>query len=366
MVGVKERFKAIVVIDNPSGGEAQIRDYIRGQLQELGLHNQKVDDAGNLLVSVPGDSSLETILLSAHMDSVPPCHGIIPIEDVQESRPIIRSQGKTILGADDKSGIALIISLMEQLSAEGFKQNHPLELLFSTGEEVGLIGAKAFDMSQLKASYGYVLDGEGSVGDIFNAGPSQENLLFHFEGKRAHAGIAPEEGINAIELSASFCASVPSGRITETLTSNFGWVQGGDAMNIVAPSLTLKGEARSHSEEELSGLLTTYQNACDALVEKFPGASIEFVKTRRYDCYQVPIELPAVQNPLKVCREMSIPARVKPMNIGSDAHVLNHRGLPTVVLGMGFHFSHSLGEFIFTEELQQVFQMVHRLVSPLK
>lgn len=363
MKGVLEQFKELVVIDNPSGGEATIRQRISDTLTALGVSEQHVDEAGNLFVRVPGDSSKETILLSAHMDSVPPCHGIRPVDDVKEGRPIVRSEGKTILGADDKSGIATILTLVGMLSAEKFASNHPLELMFSTREEVGLLGAKAFDMSQIQADYGYVLDGEGQVGEIFHAGASQESLQITCHGKRSHAGIAPEEGISAIVMAGTLCSRLPSGRISETLTTNLGLVQGGEAMNVVAPSLTLKGEARGHAESDLSGLIETYRKTCQAIESEFPGSKVEFVANRRYDAYVVDMALPVVQNPKRACEEMGIPAVIRPMNIGSDAHVLNHGGLPTVVLGMGFHYSHSLGEFLYAEELEKLLRLVKHLVS---
>jgi tripeptide aminopeptidase len=322
-----------------------------------------VDEAGNLFVRIPGDSVKETILLSAHMDSVPPCHGIVPVEDVQNGRAIIRSEGKTILGADDKSGIATILEVVSELAKQGFKTNHPLELLFSTREEVGLLGAKGFDMSQVKASYAYVLDGEGNVGDIFYAGPSQENLQILCSGKASHAGIAPEEGVSAIQVAAELCANLPSGRLSETLTTNLGLVQGGMAMNVVAPELTLKGEARGHREEDLQGLLEIYRNTCQAVERKFPGSKIEFIATRRYQHYEVPLEHSAVTRAIEVCQQLRISHQIRPMNIGSDAHVLNHNGLPTIVLGMGFHFSHSLGEFIDQRELEYVVSLVIGLVE---
>lgn len=362
-MGVVERFKALVPIHNPSGGEAEIRDTLARTLAKFGVLEQSVDGAGNLLVRVPGRANTEPILLSAHMDSVPPCHGIVPVSDVRDGRAIVRSEGKTILGADDKAGMATILELVAQLSQESFQHNHPLELLFSTQEEVGLLGAKAFDLCQLKAKYGYVLDGEGQVGEIFNAGASQENLQITCHGRRSHAGITPEAGISSIQVAAALCAQLPSGRLSETLTTNLGVIQGGDAMNVVAPTTTLRGEARGHREADLSGLLETYEKTCRQMEARFAGSSIEFIHTRRYNAYQVEASLPGVQNAIRACEALAITPQVKPMNIGSDAHILNHGGVPTLVLGMGFHYSHSLGEFLYCEELEQVLTLVHRLVT---
>jgi tripeptide aminopeptidase len=362
-MAVVERFKRLTAIDNPSGHEEALRNTIAEALTALGVTDQTVDPAGNLFVRVPGAPERETILLSAHMDSVPPCHGIVAVEDEQDGRRIVRSEGKTILGADDKSGVAVILEVVEALSRQGFKENHPLELMFSTGEEVGLIGAKAFDMGQVKAAYGYVLDGEGSVGDIFNGGPSQENIRIVCQGRRSHAGIAPEDGISAIRMAASLCAKLPSGRLGPVLTANLGVMKGGAAMNIVAPETEIRGEARSHEEPLLADLLSKYRETCRVVEQAFPGSTVEMETVRRYDCFTVAPELPVVTRAEAACRELGVASRVLPMNIGSDAHVFNHKGLPVVVLGMGFHYSHSLGEFLYADELETVLRLTLRLVG---
>ncbi len=362
-MGVVERFQSIVPIDNPSGREATIRQAIETALGEMGISDCSVDAAGNLFVRVPGNPGKETIMLSAHMDSVPPCEGIVPVLDERAGRPVIRSEGRTILGADDKSGIAVALEVVSQLAQQGFRDNHPLELFFSTGEEVGLTGAKGFDMNQVRASYCYVLDGEGRVGLIFNAGPSQENIQIDCTGRAAHAGIAPEAGISAIQMGAALCAQLPSGRLAEDLTCNLGVIQGGNAMNIVAPALSIKGEMRSHDEAKLSQLLGTYQTVCRQVQERFTGGAVALNNVRRYDRFFVHPEQVVIQRAVQHGDALGLRPQLAPMNIGSDAHILNRNGLPTVVLGMGFHYSHSLGEFIYCEELEQVCQLVQRLVA---
>jgi tripeptide aminopeptidase len=297
------------------------------------------------------------------MDSVPPCEGIVPVRDIRADRPIIRSEGRTILGADDKAGIAVALEVVDRLAKQGFASNHPLELFFSTGEEVGLTGAKGFDMNQVRSKYCYVLDGEGRVGLIFNAGPSQENIQIACTGKASHAGIAPEAGISAIQMGAALCAQLPTGRLAEDLTCNIGVIQGGNAMNIVAPELTIRGEMRSHDEAKLAGLVETYRARCREIEGRYPGGQIELKNLRRYDHFWVDPGHTVIQRAMAVGHQLGVAPQLAAMNIGSDAHILNKNNLPTVVLGMGFHYSHSLGEFIFCEELEQVCQMVERLVA---
>lgn len=358
-------FKTLVQIDNPSGEEDTIRAFIADELTALGITYQSIDDAGNLFVRVPGhaENDAPIIMLSAHMDSVPPCRGIIPIEETQEGRAIIKSKGNTILGADDKSGIATILSVASHCAATGFKNNVPLEFLFSTREEIGLLGARGFDHTQSKANFCYVLDGEGKLGEIFHEAASQENLQIQITGKRSHAGIAPEEGINAIQLAGEICAQIPIGRVSPKTTTNLGLIQGGEAMNVVASVLEMKGEARSQCEDELTALLKTYQTACIETEQRHPGSTIKFTTQRRYDRFVVASTAPVIQRVQSACKQLSISDVLKPMSIGSDAHVLNQHGIDTVVLGMGFHFSHSLGEFIYVDEFEQVLKLVCKLVS---
>jgi tripeptide aminopeptidase len=297
------------------------------------------------------------------MDSVPPCEGIEPIEDMQEGRRIVRSAGKTILGADDKSGIAVMLQIAARLKETGQQDNHPLELLFSTREEVGLLGLKAFDLSQCKSTMGFVLDGEGDLGDVFHAGPAQKSLIFELEGVRSHAGIAPEAGVSAIEMATHLCASLPSGRLSPQTTMNIGVIEGGDAMNIVAPTAVIKGEARSHDNVALASLMTQVEETCHEIQSHFARGQVKFIPTHKYDAYEIPIGHAVIAYAKAACEKLGITPNVLPMNIGSDAHILNHGGLPSVVLGMGFHFSHSLGEFIDVEELEQVTNLVYEIIS---
>ncbi len=369
---VVDRFMQLAPIDNPSGGEAVIRDFLASNLAKLGLNDQIIDAAGNLLVRVPGDPGKATLLLSAHMDSVPPCHGIQPVQDAAEGRPVIRSAGKTILGADDKSGMAVILEVVSRLSHPNSENNlssnnpppsnHPLELLFSTQEEVGLLGAKALDRKQLKADYAYVLDGEGSAGDIFTAGPTQYHFVIECHGRAAHAGISPEAGLSAIQMMAAVCARLPQGRLGPELTANVGTIEGGKATNVVADFAKIRGEIRTHQEAPLQALLQEYQEICQQVNASFPGGNITFEPIRRYDAFSVAADHISVKKAQTVFTIHQIPSSLRSMNIGSDAHILNQIGIPSVVLGMGFHFSHSLGEFIYVDELQQITEVVHQLV----
>lgn len=357
-----ERFRELIPIANASGNEAYIRQYIQEVLYSLQFDDQKVDEAGNLFVRIPGDPDKETLLLSAHMDSVSPCEGIESVEENRENRRIIRSAGRTILGADDKSGIAVILSVVERLHHQESHNHAPLELLFSAEEEIGLLGLKAFDLRQCQARMGYVLDGEGNLGDIFYSGPTQKNMLFTLQGIASHAGIAPEAGVSAIEMAAHLCSSLPSGRLNPETTMNIGTIEGGEALNIVASSATIRAEIRSHNEAALAGLLDQIEEICHEIEDHFPGGQVTLTINHRYSRFEVDPGHPVVVTLKAACQALGIEPKVLRMNIGSDAHVLNDRGISAVVLGMGFHFSHSLKEFIDLDELEQVTQLVWRRI----
>src|SRR5689334_23109631 len=238
-------FLDLVRIDNPSGDEAAIAAHIRGLLEALGLEVEE-DGVHNLLARVPGQG--EPLLLNAHMDSVAPCHGVRPLV----ADGVVRSSGDTVLGADDLAGVAAIIEGVRATLERG-GPHRAAELLLTVQEEVGLLGAVAFDTAKLRAREGVTLDSGGDFGGITIGAPSQDSLHAIVIGRAAHAGVAPERGVNAIVVAARALAAMPLGRIDEETTANIGIIRGGDATNIVPERVELWGEARSHSQEKLVG-----------------------------------------------------------------------------------------------------------------
>jgi tripeptide aminopeptidase len=361
---VLDLFERLLPIANPSGGESAMRGFIQQELTRLGLNDQRVDEPGNLFVHVPGRSDRPGLLLSAHMDSVPPCEGIEAVRDVdpQTGREILRSVGKTILGADDRAGIAVILALMERFAAEGFTNNCPLELLFSTQEERGLIGLQQFQHGRIRSVAGLALDGEGNVGDIFHAGPGQLHYSITVCGQAGHSGIMPDYGVNAIQVAAALCAQLPTGRLSPGMTANIALIEGGSAINVIPDRVVLRGEARSLDPQNLPGFCQQIEALCRTAEERSPGSRVIFEFQHRYSSFSVHTDSPIVRHTIAACNALQIPANVKAMGIGSDAHVLNQRGLPSLVLGMGFFRSHSLGEYLFTDQLIRAVDWVDWLV----
>jgi tripeptide aminopeptidase len=229
-INVVEEFMALASLNSPSRREFPVAAYLVARLRELGMEPVVDDsapltgsDTGNILVRVPGNAAGPAILLGAHMDTVGPTEGMTPV--LRDG--VIYSNGETVLGADDKAGIAIILSVLAELQV-GDARHGDIEIVFSVQEEVGLFGAKHLQ-ADLHADFGYILDSSEDVGSIVNQAPSKVDLDFVLEGKAAHAGVCPEKGINAIVAAASAVARLRTGRIDAQTTSNVGVISGGKA-----------------------------------------------------------------------------------------------------------------------------------------
>lgn len=365
-------FKALVRVDSVSRDEARFAALLQARLAELGAETtfdasaaQTGSNTGNLIARVPGTIDMAPLLLSAHMDTVPPGKGIVPV--LREG--VFSSDGTTILGADDKSAIAIILEVLEVLKADG-RAHPPMELVFSTCEEVGLLGAKHLDFSLITAPMGYVLDTRDPDGIVTRA-PSANRLKFEVIGKEAHAGSAPEKGINAILLAARAIASLTLGRLDEETTCNLGTIRGGEATNIVPRRVVVEGEVRSHDETKLAKVTDRIVDAFRHAVETFEGRNPEM------DCPRLEVEVQAdfmkthipenhdvVQLARKAARALGRELEIKTAGGGSDANVFFQKGIYLGVLGTGMQDVHTLQESISLADMVKtaalVIEIIHR------
>ena len=250
-----ETFKFLVQIDSVSKEEGVIANEIKKMLESMGAETF-VDNAGdkiggnsgNLIAKFKGNTQAPPLLLNAHMDTVEPGRGVKAVLE----NGTFTSDGTTILGADDKSAIAILLETLTILK-ENDLQYGPLELVFTVCEEIGLQGAKHLDLSAVTAKYGFALDATDTEGIVTRA-PSANHLEFTVHGKDAHAGAAPEKGINAISLASIAIAKLELGRIDRETTCNIGIIEGGIATNIVPNLVKVKGEVRSHDDEKLDNI----------------------------------------------------------------------------------------------------------------
>lgn len=328
-------FLDMVAIESPSGHEAAMARFVTDRLRSLGLE-PGTDGAGNVLASVSGRGP--RLLLCAHMDNVPPCLGVKAVVDGDW----IRSDGTTILGADDKSGVAVILEALEVLREEGI-DHLPLEVAFTVREEVGLEGARALDTDKLGVAWGLVLDHGEPLEDIVVRAPSQDSLEVTIRGRASHAGVAPERGVSAIQAAAQAIAAMPLGRLDHETTANVGTIQGGVARNIVPEEVRLQAEARSHDAAKLAAqtdlMVRAFQEKAAAL-----GATARVEVSRAYAGYALSPEAPIVRRALEAGRAIGLSMQLTSTGGGSDSNIFNQRSIPTIVASTGYRDAHSTTE----------------------
>jgi tripeptide aminopeptidase len=351
-IDVTKEFITLASINSLSRHEGRLAEFLIRRLRDMGL-DPVVDgsaarsgsDTGNLIVRLPGNVPGPAVLFCAHMDTVGPTEGMIPV--LRDG--VIYSNGETVLGADDKAGIAILLALLAELQ-EG-KIAHPnIEVVFTVQEEVGLFGAKYLD-AELKASLGYILDGDGPVGTIIHRAPSKVDLDFMIEGKAAHAGICPEAGVNAIVAAAKAIARLRSGRIDAATTSNVGLISGGKIRNMVADRAEVIMEVRS---TDASRLEQEVKAAMDAFSEEAAaaGAGFSVRKAVPFETFTIAETHPTVANAMRAAQTLGITPRLWTSGGGVDANVFNSRGLTCVALGIGIEDPHSPKEHIAVAQME--------------
>ncbi len=355
---VIQYFLELIAIDSESRDERAMIDRLKADLAALGATVTEDDsqlstqgNAGNLHALIPGKIDKKPILFCAHADTVKPGKGI----KATLKEGIIRSDGTTVLGGDDKSGVAEIVMGIREIVASG--ENHaPVEVLITVSEEIGLLGAKHFDKSQLRSALGYALDAH-RVGDLVVGAPAQNSIKIVVTGKEAHAGVEPEKGINAIRVAAEAIAAMPLGRIDHETTCNIGIISGGTATNIVPNRVEIKGEARSHNAPKLEQLTQDIRHALESTIQRhqydFGAAAFTWEAKQEYQSFFLKDSEPAVQLALDALRDAGIEARLMVGGGGSDANIINATGLPMVICGTGMNKVHTVGEDIEAEELRR-------------
>jgi tripeptide aminopeptidase len=347
-------FLELVQIDNPSGGEGPIAAHVRGLLEGLGLGVEQ-DAIHNLLARVPGEGT--PLLLNAHMDSVAPCHGVRPVV----ADGVVRSSGDTVLGADDLAGVAAILEGV-RATLESGAPHRAAEILFTVQEEVGLGGATQFDAGKLQAREGVTLDSGGDFGGITVGAPSQDGLYVRVIGRAAHAGVAPERGINAFVVAAHALAAMPLGRIDDETTANFGIIKGGEATNIVPDRVELWGEARSHNQDKLVAQVEAMVAAFEEAARRY-GANVQVDIMHKYDTYRFTADLPIIQKLSAILRAMEFEPQLQISGGGSDVNILAQRNIQLVNVSIGYRDIHSTSEHIAVADLNRAAELVARLLA---
>jgi tripeptide aminopeptidase len=357
-------FSELIKLSSESGHEASVCAFIKDFCANIGAvcHEDNAGrrtggECGNLVVRVPAGtfSPLPPIIFNAHMDTVRPGRGIMPIDAGDR----FMSGGMTVLGADDKAGVAAILASIEMMSKTGAK-NRALELVFTVQEEPGLIGAKNLDTSLLDGTWGLVLDGSGPVGGVITRAPGRDLMRFTMRGRAAHAGIEPEKGRNALYCMCEAVTACGSGRIDDSTTLNFGLIAGGVASNIVAEEATVEGEARSLSVERLAGLT-------DRVIATFrvKAAARECELSEYVERSFEPFSIDETSTPVKLLtramKECKVEPRFEASGGGSDANILNRAGFTMLNIGIGLADAHSKQESILKKDLIDTTRVISRL-----
>lgn len=357
-------FLEIVKINTQTKKERAMADYLKGKLTELGL--QVTEDqagtaiggeAGNVIGVLKGNSDKQAVLFSAHMDRVSPGENIYPVVEGD----VIKSSGDTILGGDDGAGLAGILELLYIIKENEIKHGR-IEVAFTIAEEGGLNGSKALDAAQLQAKVAIVMDSTGDAGVVINQAPAQDEIIAKIHGKAAHAGVAPEKGINAIAVAAKAISRLKIGRIDEETTANVGVISGGKATNIVPDYTEVRCESRSLKEEKLAKVTESMVKAfVDAAGEE--NARIEMDVNRLYPAYHLADDHILLQMVKKAGKAAGLQVKVQPTGGGSDANILNGKGIAAVNLGVGTEEVHTVNEYVKIPELIKVVEMAVKIVE---
>lgn len=361
---VADRFMEYVRIDSETGHEKAFADRLRSDLQDLGAAVCRDDagaragsDTGNLYASFPGNPERPSLLFSCHMDTVSPGKGIEPVlED-----GIFRSAGDTILGSDDKAGIAALMDALTRVKRDGVEHG-PLEIVFTVCEEGGLKGSAGLDYGRLNSREALVLDSSGPVGKIITCAPSQHRLSVLFKGVPSHAGLAPEKGVSSINTGALAISRMRLQRIDEDTTANIGTFSAEGPTNIVRDRAELIAEVRSLSGDKARAQVDHMVSCCRAAAGE-TGAEAECRSECLYKGFHIADDDPLVSFVTDCCGSLDIDPFPSVSGGGSDANNFNARGIKALNLGCGVVSPHSRDESLEALELVRLSSLVYEMIT---
>ncbi len=366
-----ETFKSLVEIDSVSRDEKAIAEKIiqlvtkmGGKVVIDGSKRKTKSNTGNLIVRFIGNEKATPLLLSAHMDTVEPGNGVKAVYE----NGLFTSEGSTILGADDKSAIAIMLETI-QIFQENNLPHGPVELVLTTCEEIGLKGAKNLDYSLLMSKAGYVLDSADTEGVVIRA-PSANNMEFKIFGKAAHAGAHPEKGINAILLAAKAIAGLNIGRIDDETTCNIGSIEGGVATNIVPNFAHIKGEVRSHDDAKLKKvtdqIVSSFENTIKEYKESINGNELPRLETQitgEFTRTHIPEDHFVVKLAQKAAENLGREMTLKRTGGGADANEFFKKGIMTGVIGTGMQDIHTVRESIHISDMVKTVELLVEIIQ---
>lgn len=358
-------FLELVQIDSETKFETEIAKVLTEKFNQLGVNVFEDDTtsitghgAGNLICTLEGTKAgVDTIYFTSHMDTVVPAKGVKPsIKD-----GYVVTDGTTILGADDKAGLAVMLETIRVLKEQNI-QHGTIQFIITVGEESGLHGAKALDRGLITAKYGYAIDSDGKVGNIIVAAPTQAKITAIIHGKTAHAGVAPEKGISAITIAAKAVAKMSLGRIDEDTTANIGRFEGGKQTNIVADRVDILAEARSLLPEKMEKQAQSMKEAFETAAAEM-GGSAEVEIEVMYPGFKYGAGDHVVEIGRKAAAKIGRSCELLHSGGGSDANVIAGFGIPTVNLAVGYEEIHTTNERMPIAELYKLAEMIVAIIE---
>ena len=344
----------LVQLDSESRNERAVADYVKQKLKTLGYMVKEDDadtytggNAGNVIAYHAGSGTGKSVLFCAHMDTVAPGNGVKPV--VEGS--IVKSDGTTVLGGDDKAGIAAILEALAVLHDTNAVHG-PVQVVFTVAEEVGLLGAKYLNLDTLQpVDAAFFFDSDGMPNQICVASPYHIDITARFYGKASHAGVEPEKGISAVQMAANAIASMQLGRLDAETTANIGMIQGGTATNVVAGETVIHGEARSLVKDKVDAQIQHMKDCCTEAAAQFDGR----VEVEIEECYAA-ISLDEYSTTVQLAKKAVQRLGMKPELVksggGSDANVFCGKGIPATNIGCGMNNVHSVQEYLNLEEVK--------------
>ncbi|HET8975784.1 MAG TPA: M20/M25/M40 family metallo-hydrolase [Solirubrobacterales bacterium] len=357
-----DRFVRLCEIASPTGSERAVADAVLAELRELGVEVEEDGasgparaEAGNVIARVPGRSD-DWVAFFAHLDTVPH-EGQV---EVVEEGGVFRSAGDTILGADNKAAVTVLMEMAARHASDPAALG--LELVFTVAEEDGLRGAKELDIGALRSPFGYAIDHATPIGEVIVAAPTYKRLIATFSGREAHAGINPEDGHSAIAAAAGAVAQMKLGRLDEETTANVGIIEGGTASNVVPGECRILGEARSVDGGRAAQAIGEMVDACAwSAGEQDCDVDIEVVEMFRG--YRQDPESPAVAVASGALRRRAHEPALVATGGGSDANALVASGFDCVLLANGTEANHTPHESVSAEAMVEMLAICEGIVE---
>jgi len=355
-VKIEKDFEEMVRIPSESGNEQEFLAYLKTKFQRELNAQCYFDDFGNLVAKLESKNSSrkKPVLFSLHADTVKPGVGIEPIL----IDGVYRSKGNTILGADDKAGIA---ELIEAISTS---ENHPaLEIVITREEETGLAGAKHLDLSLLESDMGFVLDME-DLDSIVIGGPSHMLIDVEIRGKGAHAGMEPEKGISAIRAASYAITFLKEGWIDKETTANIGIIEGGEIRNGVPEKVLLKAECRSLNHDKCIAQSNEMKRVFES-ASSLIGAKASVTLTLAYRAFLLDKKAEVVEVARRALLGIGIEPKLMVITGGTDGSIYNAGGIPCVALGVGMRDPHTVNESISVSDMRSAVKIIQGIFSLL-